>query len=316
MRSVAEDVWAPVGDSWTMEGLSTKSTSKRVRTVQGRRFARLKRPEILRIEPVDVSSFRALARSVAAVTSLNPWLDLYFRGQGEEHWTKDQSTGKNSTRLILPTILRPREGQPKLHHAHRRARALWYREALDYLKDQSKPLGLSPRPLRWWQPESRGALLQHYGIGKTPLLDVTSSLRVAATFALGVAEARAPRTEGFLYILGAPFSTGSISHFVDQGITLVKLANVCPAEALRPHFQQGFLLSSQPLQLDDDYDRRQHNAAYRLVACYRLDNHNQQFWKRDPAFPQIASDALMPANDPFREKLLSVMADGLREPPE
>ena len=48
-------------------------------------------------------------------------------------------------------------------------------------------------------PQARWAVIQHYELWPTPLLDFTSSLRVAASFAFGC-DRNAP--EGFLYIVG------------------------------------------------------------------------------------------------------------------
>ena len=51
--------------------------------------------------------------------------------------------------------------------------------------------------------EAKSAVTQHYGFWPTPLIDLTSSLWVAASFAL---KARQDDTviRGFLYVVGMP----------------------------------------------------------------------------------------------------------------
>ena len=85
------------------------------------------------------------------------------------------------------------------------------------------------------------AIIQHYEICETPLLDVTHSLRVAASFAT-LNGSLAP----VLYVLAAPYLGGTISASSEQGIQTIKLSSICPPDARRPHFQEGYLLGEYP----------------------------------------------------------------------
>ena len=132
----------------------------------------------------------------------------------------------------------------------------------------------------------------------TPLLDVTQSLRVAASFALMNNPA-----EGYVFAFGMPHPQGSISHVVDQRLVLVKLQNVCPPEALRPHYQEGYLVGRLPVTASKEQGD---NVAIRMIGRYRLDNSAGEFWSSD--FQPIPKDALLPVNDPLEARLRGIVA--------
>jgi FRG domain len=88
----------------------------------------------------------------------------------------------------------------------------------------------------------RWALLQHYEICPTPLLDVTPSLQVALSFAL-----ESNDDDAFLYLFGVPHVSGPISISVDAGTQIIQLAQLCPPGALRAHFQEAALLCNYPV---------------------------------------------------------------------
>ena len=158
---------------------------------------------------------------------MNHQLHLLFRGQASDYL---DTRGRSS---LLPTIYR--SASPRLTRATLAARFRILAEFEAAVHKNRRALqfhiGVSDHP------EYPQALLQHYGICPTPLLDLTQSLRVAATFALK----DSVENQGFLYIVAVPHATGSITHHADERIALVRLLNVCPKEALRPHFQEGFL---------------------------------------------------------------------------
>src|SRR5437667_8777920 len=86
------------------------------------------------------------------------------------------------------------------------------------------------------------ALLQHYQVVATPLLDVTHSLQTALSFALAD-----NRDEVYLFALAVPQLTGPISVSIESMTQVVDLTQVCPPAALRPHFQSGLLISDYPV---------------------------------------------------------------------
>lgn len=145
------------------------------------------------------------------------------------------------------------------------------------------------------------ALLQHYELCPTPLLDVTRSLRVAASFALMDGS-----EQGFVFVLGMPYPNGSISHLVDYEARIIDLQSVCPYRALRPHYQEGVLIGRYPwLGTKEAGD----NVAYRLIAKLRLSNADAKFWSG--GFNAIPRKALLPTDDPYGEQLAQVVQAAL-----
>lgn len=238
-----------------------------------------------------VKTFETLVSLVAEVGYRNRRYNLLFRGQEVDH--KD----RNGASRIYPSIYRPKDGQTSLRGPTLAARFEEFRAAMSKLRNARSSLAdAGPGLYRHW--EYQAALLQHYKIRKTPLLDATQSLRVAASFAMP----RASHGEGFIMVLGMPHPHGSISHFVDDDMTLVKLQNVCPPEALRPHYQEGYLLGRMSVM--NRTKEAADNAAYRLLAKYHLTN-DGGFWTK--SFRPIHQSALLPRNDPFLDKILRIV---------
>ncbi len=143
------------------------------------------------------------------------------------------------------------------------------------------------RVLRW-------SILQHYEVCPTPLLDVTHSLRIAASFAsLDNHQDRA-----FIYVLGIPNLSGGITASSEAGIQTIRLSSVCPPQAVRPHIQEGYLLGEYPEF--DSFKQKELYQAYeidfglRLVAKFYF--HPIDFWSSQ-TFPQVPRDALYPNQD-------------------
>ena len=181
-------------------------------------------PSLRAADAFDVSDFRRLVRVVAELGYYNYSFNLLFRGQGNDY--PDQ----NGRTKLYPSIFRPNVGKSSLPKPVRERRYRVLLQASDLLKARyDSGSDLVRHPAFAW------ALLQHYEICPTPLLDLTQSLRVAASFAL------CDRTSGYLYVLAVPQLHGTITYSVNDSLQLVKLSNVCPPLALRPHFQERYL---------------------------------------------------------------------------
>jgi hypothetical protein len=135
------------------------------------------------------------------------------------------------------------------------------------------------------------AILQHYEICPTPLLDVTHSLRVAASFATDSRHLVDP----LVCVLAAPNLAGSVTASSEQGIQIIRLTSICPPEAKRPYFQEGYLIGEYPDLVS--YDEKRHYKPFevdfglRLLAKFRLNPNT--FWS-DKNFTPIPRDALYP----------------------
>lgn len=237
-----------------------------------------------------VKSFRDLVDEVADVTLNNKKYEMYYRGQVEDVKNNKSLYYKDRTKksTVYPTICRPDkkiDGSPK--YSIRKS------EIKKRYEDLSKLISLCP----WknYQLEFYYALFQHYNIFPTPLIDITQSLRVAATFALRKSK------KGFIYVFGLPYPNQSISYYLDLGIVLVKLQNVVLPTAKRPRYQEGYLVGnypSKPTKTNAD------DLANRMIAKFQLDNSHGKFW--DDFFQPMPEEVLYPSDDHVEMQLKKV----------
>lgn len=241
-----------------------------------------------------VSDYLELAKKVAELQYRNRDSVLFFRGQ-----TLDVLNRKRNT-SVKPTILRSRAGLPdnktlierydKLKIAEEKLLAIFAEQNLSDGKRLEKY-----RIVRW-------SILQHYEICDTPLLDVTHSLRIAASFASLSYFDKVERGENvekpvaFIFVLGVPNLSGAVTASAEAGLQIVRLASVCPPRALRPHIQEGYLLGEYPELFD--MNQKSLSADYeidfgrRLIAKFSFNP--KEFWKNDN-FPRVSRDALYPS---------------------
>jgi hypothetical protein len=244
-----------------------------------------------------VPSYFELATKIAELQFRNRDHVLLFRGQSGDY----RNTKGNTT--LKPTLLRPKtQGNPSDKTLKERFGRL--QKAEQELVTQyaaAEFLGVDRlrrhRILRW-------SILQHYEICPTPLLDVTHSLRIAASFA-SIDETE----KAYLFVLGVPNLSGAVTASAEAGLQIVRLSSVCPPSAVRPHIQEGYLLGVYPDLVD--YAQRENYAHYemdfgrRLVAKFVFNP--ATFWKNDN-FPKVARRALYPnaQEDALLKLLLSV----------
>ena len=144
------------------------------------------------------------------------------------------------------------------------------------------------RILRW-------SILQHYEICRTPLLDVTQSLRIAASFA-----SLSAQNDAVVFAFGVPNISGAVTASAEAGLQIIRLASVCPPCAVRPHIQEGYLLGEYPEM--GTFDQRTRYAPFeidfgrRLVAKFTFSP--DTFWLADK-FPKVEKGDLYPKDDPL-----------------
>jgi hypothetical protein len=244
-----------------------------------------------------VRSFLELAKKAAELQFLNRDHVLLFRGQGNDH----RNIQGNTT--LKPTLFRPEgSGNPSSGTLIRRFELLTKAEReLVTGYTAARLMGhqrlLRHRILRW-------SILQHYEVCATPLLDVTHSLRIAASFAsLGSADS------AFVYVLGVPNLSGAITASAEGGLQIVRLSSVCPPSAVRPHIQEGYLLGEYPemagYEQKANYFHYEIDFGRRLVAKFRF--RPSSFWTSG-TFPQVTKKALYPrpSDDPLYRLALDV----------
>jgi len=247
-----------------------------------------------------IRDYPELVEKVAQLSFFNSEHVLLFRGQKRD-WLNCR--GNTS---IKATIFRPESGgtkPPSSSNLVRRYQVLT--DAEQILSDdfgKSRFLGRKRiarhRLLRW-------AILQHYEVCGTPLLDVTHSLRVAASFATNDVS----DTEPVLYVLAVPSLSGSVTASSEQGIQTIRLSSICPPEARRPYFQEGYLLGEYPdlVTVDEKQDYRPYEIDFgrRLLAKFRLSRSG--FWSKD--YTSIPNEALYPnQRDPLVEFTEQIVA--------
>jgi len=226
-----------------------------------------------------VNTFRELVEQIAKLSYLNKDYLLFFRGQANDYKNKaDKST-------FYPTIYRS---------DYLTQQELDYR--FDKLYSASKILvELFKKNKIEGQYELRRkkfiqwSILQHYEVTQTPLIDVTQSLRVACSFA----QLNNVQDSAFIYVFGLPYYTNRISINSEQDLINIRLLSITPPQALRPYFQEGFLVGTD--DITNEYERKEElDLNSRLIAKFEIPNSNS-FWGK--SFDRIPKNALYPEND-------------------
>ena len=230
-----------------------------------------------------VQRYDELLKRVATLSFHNSRFRLLFRGQTNDYRIESHD-GTGGRSVLFPSILRKSKASPKQRFARLRQAE---RLLVDELpREDSLHLNL---------PLSRWAILQHYEVCETPLLDVTHSLQVALSFAFGDQKNR-PKDDAFLYVLAVPHLTGPVSVSIESMTQTIDLSQLCPPEALRPHFQSGSLLSDYPGRQELGQRRTTSSLVPDDFACRLLTKFHLvdlRKWKRQ-GFSQIPTDLLFP----------------------
>ena len=239
--------------------------------------------EIRESKPARINNFRELVQAVAKIANHNPDYSMFFRGQQRDYKI---NSGASS---FYPTIFRSPSQSLSMKELEDRYKKLdgYSSKLLSKLDDLSID---NVKKLKKF-PELTWSILQHYEVCGTPLLDFTHSLRVAASFALDSHSLNDTNDSAFIFAFGFPYPNGTISYFTEEELLNVRLLSASPAEALRPHFQEGYLLGSFPpreirKQPSLDFGRR-------LIAKFEIPKRG--FWGVD--FHAIPRSALYPLDD-------------------
>ena len=246
------------------------------------KISTMKCTDVRKANAILVCDFLDIAKRVAELQYENREHVLMLRGQPRDY----RNQKNNST--IKPSIFRGMGrnlSSNELMMRFERLKAAEMELVLEYER-----IGL-PRSselrrrqiLRW-------AILQHYEVCPTPLLDVTHSLRIAASFALDH-----EGDEGYIMVLGVPNIAGAITTSIESELQIIRLASVCPPQAIRPHIQEGFLVGEYPdiAAYGQKQFYREHEVDFgrRLIAKFRF---KKTALLKDENFPPIPHAALYP----------------------
>jgi len=233
-------------------------------------------------EAFRVSTFRELMEYTAKLSYLNKDHLLFYRGQRNDY----RNRAGNST--FYPTIYRGdylklselRNKFDILDGAGKALVELFETEKIDGYKDVKK------REYIQW------SILQHYEVCDTPLIDFTHSLRVACSFALMDNDSG----EAYVYIFGMPYFTNRISINSEHDIVNIRLLSICPPGALRPYFQEGYLIGTDGIKTNYE-SKTELDFNNRLIAKFKIPT-DSNFWGE--GFHKIPEGSLYPDNDPIK----------------
>ena len=257
--------------------------------------------QIRKSEPLKVGSFRELVTSVARIASHNPDHTLFFRGQDQDYKTESGSSS------IYPSIFRSR--QP-LSNKDIEDRFQTLDSCSKELIRQLEALPIDRIHKIKKFPELQWSILQHYDVCRTgtPLLDLTHSLRVAASFALMRKSDRDEKADKenrpVVLVFALPYPNGAISFSSEEEMLNVRLLSACPSQALRPHFQEGFLVGSFPSRIMKKHPS--FDFGTRLVGKLEIPG-KEEFWMN--GFAEIPEDVLYPENDELNEVCSTIRSE-------
>ena len=246
-------------------------------------------------EGLYVESFGKLVEHTASLAYLNKDHLLFYRGQSDDYRNK----GNKST--FYPSIYRG-DVLSKREIAHR----------FDILNQSSSKLVdiLSTR-IKDGKNELKKkkyiqwSILQHYEVCGTPLVDFTHSLRVACSFA----QLDNNNDFAYIYVFGLPYITNRISINSEHDLVNIRLLSICPPDALRPYYQEGYLAATSDVETDYD-SKSELDFNRRLIMKFKIPN-NKNFWGQD--FSIIPKTALYPQNDLFLDICKEIETDAKRE---
>lgn len=260
MKRITKTVW-----SHNTESFTDKEYPRTVRTS----------------EPKLIKRYQDLVEEIAIISFNNPDQNLYYRGQNKDY--KNSSGGTS----IYPSIMR-RLKRTELGRKRLKRRVDKLMQAEDLILNGFKNNKITGYETLRKFKEVRWAILQHYEVCDTPLVDITSSLRGACSFALQ----RNKANYGYVFVFGFPHVNGSISYYVEEELLNLKLLSICPPDALRPHYQEGYLVGTFPSDYPEERSVK-FDIANRLIAKYKIPKDN--FWSKK--FPEIPEAALFPVKD-------------------
>jgi len=244
--------------------------------------------EVLKSSPKHVSTYDELVKDVAQILFRNRNLTIYYRGQSRDYKTSEGKT------TIIPSIYRKKPVEKRLMLKERFSQLDSKVKGLRNLFKESEIKYTGTNMLNKY-PEISWSLLQHYGVCDTPLLDLTHSLHVACSFAFDKNE----ENSGIIYVLGMPWQTDAIGYNTYEELVNLRLLSVCPPQAQRPFFQEGYLSGPFPnYQLDNPKRVEQFDFGRRLIAKFEIPMKDPNFW--GVGFNQIPRSKLYQENDKIK----------------
>jgi len=226
-----------------------------------------------------VSTYSELMNNVSELSYLNKDYLIFFRGQGKDYKSKIGGS------TFYPSIYRDEYlSQQEINYR------------FDILNEASKLLinTFSNENIHGCEEIRRKifiqwSILQHYGVCHTPLLDLTHSIHVACSFA----QLQSESNSSYIYLFGLPYFTNRISINSEHDLVNIRLLSICPPDAMRPYYQEGYLVGTDDITTDYD-SKTELDFKNRLIAKFKIPS-GHDFW--DLNFSTIPKTVLYPPND-------------------
>lgn len=218
-----------------------------------------------------VETYKQLREYIAELSCIHPDSVLFFRGQKTDY-KRPRGTRSQEGSTFLPTIYRDNPDSSTLLDRWSRLEAATNRLSKELERhpdiDKKEYEFLTRKKLAQW------SILQHYEVVKTPLVDVTQSLRVACSFAV----MENPNEYAYIYAFALPYPTGRISVNSEHYLTNIRLLSIIPSGVKRPHNQEGFLIGEDDItRTDKVYEM--FDLRNRCVGKFKIHIGNIDFWK-------------------------------------
>jgi hypothetical protein len=256
---------------------------------------------IAEAHPYLISDYQELVRFIARLAYANKDYLLFFRGQPEDYLNKANSS------TIYPSIYR----SEYLRSDEINNRFTILQSACEQLIELFKQKKLDGYDELRKKTYIQYSILQHYAVCRTPLLDLTHSIRVACSFA----QLSTINEFSYVFVFGLPYLTNRISINSEHDLVNIRLLSIAPPDALRPYFQDGYLAGTTDITTDYFSDKSQLDFRNRLIAKFRIPNNNG-FWGEH--FSKISEKALLPSDDKVTKlcKSISLKLDFEYQPEE
>ena len=214
-------------------------------------------------DAIEVLDYKELRKHIAQLSYANKDSILFYRGQKDDY--RNQKSGKST---FYPTMYRgDRLDKDELKYRWEKlnkASEIFIKKLR--LKYPSKTYIVKRKRTVQW------SVLQHYEVTETPLIDVTQSLKVACSFAMLDND----NEYAYVYVFALPYYTNRISVNSEHYLTNVRLLSVAPPQALRPYYQEGFLIGED--EFSETYTNKDElDLNNRLVAKFKFKN-TKEFW--------------------------------------
>ena len=214
-------------------------------------------------DAIEVLDYKELRKHIAQLSYANKDSILFYRGQKDDY--RNQKSGKST---FYPTMYRgDRLDKDELKYRWEKlnkASEIFIKKLRS--KYPSKTYIVKRKRIVQW------SVLQHYEVTETPLIDVTQSLKVACSFAMLDND----NEYAYVYVFALPYYTNRISVNSEHYLSNVRLLSVAPPQALRPYYQEGFLIGED--EFSETYTNKDElDLNNRLVAKFKFKN-TKEFW--------------------------------------